>query len=284
MKNGREFSIKSVYRSFGGADSLERIGAGFLDKSGWSKDFVNSSNHSYSIVYVIDGEGEYVDHSGNRFALGPGTFFQRFPDVAHSNFINPEKPWHECFIDFGKVLFDAFSLARIIRPEYVVGDIGIDTELTAAVKDLVQKLENAGEDDLPLLVCSAAEITLGIFRKHIGGSADRRESEIVEEACRILGENLDRRINIEEFCESQHWGYESFRKIFVRQTGVSPGRYRVRRRIDAACQMLIGSGMNISEIASALGYLSPYEFSSQFKKFTGVSPKNFRSKKVKRRT
>lgn len=279
-KTAPGFGPKSIYRSFGGADSLERIGAGFMDKTGRKEDFVNSSSHSYSIVYVIEGEGEYIDRSGNRFALGPGSFFQRFPDVPHSNNISTGKPWKECFIDFGKELFNAFSLARIIRSEYVVGEIGLDPELVESIKELVLRLENAGEDDLPASVCFAAELTLGIFRRYIGESAGKKESLIVEKACRILGEELDKRISMEDFCAEQHWGYENFRKIFTKQMGISPGRYRVRRRIDAACQMLTDSDRTINEIASELGYVSPYEFSSQFKKFTGVAPKNFRAKKV----
>lgn len=282
-KNIADFEFKSVYRSFGGADSMERIGAGLMDKSGRREDFVKAASHAYSIVYVIEGEGEYIERSGNSFPIGPGSFFQRFPDMPHSNYINPLKPWKECFIDFGKELFNAFSLARIIRPEYVVGSIGSDPELVESVKELVLRLEKAGEDDLPSIVCSAAELTVGIFRKYIAETAGKKESLIVEKACRMLGEELEKRMNIEEFCASQHWGYESFRKIFTKQMGISPGRYRVRRRIDAACQMLTDSDLNVNEIASELGYLSAYEFSSQFKKFTGVSPKNFRSKKVSRR-
>ena len=269
-----------IYRSLGGAGSLERIGAGFLDKTGKKEDFVNSSNHSYSIVYVIEGEGEYIDRFGNRFVLGPGSFFQRLPDVPHSNYMNPEKCWKECFIDFGKELFNAFSLARIIRTEYTAGEIGLDLELVQSIEELTGRLEAAGEDDLPSIVCFAAELTFNIFKRYICRSQDIKESLIVEKACRVLGQNLEKRINIEELCSEQHWGYESFRKVFTKQMGISPGRYRVRRRIDTACQMLMDSGMNISEIAAELGYLSGYEFSSQFKKFTGVSPKNFRAKKI----
>lgn len=274
------FSPRSIYRSLGGTGSLERIGAGFIDKTGRKEDFVNSSNHSYSIVYVIEGEGEYLDTQGNRFILKPGSFFQRLPDVPHSNYINPDKPWRECFIDFGKELFNAFSLARIIRTEYTAGETGLDLELIQSIEELTGRLEAAGEDDLPSIVCSAAELTFNIFRRYICGSQDKKESLIVEKACRVLGQNLEKRINIGELCSEQHWGYESFRKAFTKQMGISPGRYRVRRRIDTACQMLMDSGKNISEIAAELGYLSGYEFSSQFKKFTGVSPKNFRAKKI----
>ena len=135
MKKGVwNFSPRSIYRSLGGADSLERIGAGFLDKTGKKEDFVNSSNHCYSIVYVIEGEGEYLDKQGSRFELKAGSFFQRLPDVPHSNYINSDKPWRECFIDFGKELFNAFSLSRIIRIEYLSGNIGLDLELILSIE------------------------------------------------------------------------------------------------------------------------------------------------------
>ncbi|MDD3119522.1 MAG: AraC family transcriptional regulator, partial [Victivallales bacterium] len=106
-----------------------------------------------------------------------------------------------------------------------------------------------------------------------GNSFDR----VLGTACERLGQHLDRRFDLAEFCRRQGWGYESFRKKFKAELGISPGQYRIRRRIDAAGEMLNRHDLSIREIAFRLGYRSPYEFSSQFKDCTGLSPLQFRN-------
>jgi AraC-like DNA-binding protein len=81
---------------------------------------------------------------------------------------------------------------------------------------------------------------------------------------------------LEKYCSQYGVGYENFRKRFRLKIGVSPGRYIINRRIDAACEMLRMSKTPISEIAFSLGYASPFEFSAQFKKTIGISPNHYR--------
>jgi AraC-like DNA-binding protein len=73
-------------------------------------------------------------------------------------------------------------------------------------------------------------------------------------------------------------GYESFRKEFRARMGVSPGDYRIRRRIDRARELLTSTTQSVKEIAYELGYPNPSVFSLQFKREVGRSPEHYRSR------
>jgi YesN/AraC family two-component response regulator len=54
--------------------------------------------------------------------------------------------------------------------------------------------------------------------------------------------------------------------------GISPISYVYELRIKKAKEMLKSDYSSIADIAQSLGYLSIYDFSKAFKKYTGVSP------------
>lgn len=76
-------------------------------------------------------------------------------------------------------------------------------------------------------------------------------------------------------------GYEKFRKTFKMVIGMSPGKYLIYQRVNKAQQLLIAHDeFNIAGIAEELGYKNIYQFSQQFKKYTGYSPTKFRKDHV----
>ena len=85
----------------------------------------------------------------------------------------------------------------------------------------------------------------------------------IEAACDMLSQNLDEEISLEELARSLQIGYETFRKVFKKQTGVSPARYRTRKKMEQACILLEG-GVPMKEIAGLVGYGDVYAFSSSF--------------------
>ena len=70
--------------------------------------------------------------------------------------------------------------------------------------------------------------------------------------------------------------YERFRKVFKERVGMSPGDYRIRRRVELACRLLVQERIPAKQVAYDLGYADEYCFSKQFRKFIGVSPDAFR--------
>ncbi len=66
--------------------------------------------------------------------------------------------------------------------------------------------------------------------------------------------------------------------LYKKSTGQNISDTITAVRIDAACQMLLHSGLSLKEISEKTGYTNQYYFSSCFKKKTGQSPSEYRSK------
>ena len=67
-----------------------------------------------------------------------------------------------------------------------------------------------------------------------------------------------------------------FIRQFAAYTGKTPGSYRLACRIDAACELLEGTDLPVSEIAHRLHFEDPLYFSRLFSKKRGVSPREYR--------
>jgi len=69
-----------------------------------------------------------------------------------------------------------------------------------------------------------------------------------------------------------------FIKLFKECTGESPHLFKTKIRIEKAKEMLMSDYSSLSDLAISLGYPSLYDFSRDFKKHTGASPSNFKSR------
>ncbi|MDA3960289.1 MAG: AraC family transcriptional regulator [Planctomycetota bacterium] len=264
----------SVYRSVGWGGDNDRIGAGFIDKSGVHRDFVDNISPALVIVAVLEGRGEFIDEHGRRTALEPGMVFQRTPGRVHSSLIDPASSWHECFIEVGARLNRGLFGARILRDDLYAWRCPLVDSLPERIQSLQTRLSEAAEPTLPRVTIDMLALVEQIqATASIQGDATE---QLVDEACRYLSDNFPEARNLQAFCTARELGYERFRKQFHRRVGVSPHRYRIRRRLDAACQYLYGSEHSIAAIAERLGYASPYEFSAQFRRHMGVPPSRFR--------
>lgn len=67
-----------------------------------------------------------------------------------------------------------------------------------------------------------------------------------------------------------------FSRLFADATGMSPHRYVIERRIQAAQKMLAGKQSSLAEIALRAGFGSQANFTRSFRKLTGFTPGQYR--------
>ncbi len=265
---------KMVFRSLGEGSAVERMGCGFMKKEGIRRDQVNTRFSSYALVYVIRGRGEYLDEDGEKWDLEAGSLFQRHPGRLHSTLLDPESAWRECFLDLGPVFYQALAAMRIIRPGESPGRIPPGSGVEEEFYRMMCSLEEAGERELPRCGMDILQLTASLLERADQG--EDPEWRMVEQSCRDFSDAIGRRIDLRAYCRKRGWGYESFRKAFARKMGMPPQQYIIRRRMDEACRLLRSGRLNVKDTATRLGYRSPYEFSAQFRRMTGWSPRDYR--------
>ncbi len=67
-----------------------------------------------------------------------------------------------------------------------------------------------------------------------------------------------------------------FRRLFKKAYGRSPRQAALKERMRQACELLVYSGLNVSEVAGKLGYANVHNFSRAFAKELGVAPGAYR--------
>jgi AraC-like DNA-binding protein len=83
-------------------------------------------------------------------------------------------------------------------------------------------------------------------------------------------------VDLHEVARQVGMTYDQFRKWFTHAVGISPGRYRSQRLMEAACRMLADTDLNQAWIAQELGFSDEYHFSRRFSQMMGQSPRQFR--------
>ena len=78
---------------------------------------------------------------------------------------------------------------------------------------------------------------------------DDRTRQLIKFACEFLCSDFREKKDIQEFCHTHGLGYENFRKKFAEIMGMPPNQYRMKRRHDTACALLMQRTLTIADIA-----------------------------------
>jgi len=266
------------YRTLGASVQGGLVGIGVIDKSRIIDDSVDRSADHYSALYVLRGSGTYSDTLGCRSRFQSGSVIQRLTDRLHSVRFDPGCAFVECFIALNRPLSASFMTMGLIEVRRPVVHPGLDLAIAQDLIATRERLRNASEFELPNVGAHLIELLLELLTRDRRAAPDDAHGKLVEEACLALSSSLDERPALAGIIDRSQLSYERFRKIFKARMRVSPGEYRIRRRIDRAREMLDRPELTIRDIAERLGYPNPYSFSTQFKHIVGISPQGFRTR------
>ncbi len=102
------------------------------------------------------------------------------------------------------------------------------------------------------------------------------KNEYIEAALRYMQEQIRRKLTLEDICLKVGLNDSYFIRLFRRHLGTAPMKYFMELKLNAACNMLENTEMNISQIAEYLGFSEEFYFSRAFKKYKGVAPSYYR--------
>jgi AraC-like DNA-binding protein len=105
-----------------------------------------------------------------------------------------------------------------------------------------------------------------------------KEINIIEPALKHIDKNVTHTLHINDLAELCNISVSAFYAIFKRVTQSSPAHYIIMRRLKLAQKLLTSSQLSIKEIALKTGYDDPFFFSKIFKKHSGSTPSDYRSR------
>lgn len=94
-----------------------------------------------------------------------------------------------------------------------------------------------------------------------------------------MHEHPEENMDIQTYASMCHLSKSRFIHLFTTFTGNSPHHYRLSLRVQRAKELLAYSSMSIAEVSTTVGFADPLYFSRIFRKYTDLSPTQYRRKK-----
>jgi AraC-like DNA-binding protein len=110
----------------------------------------------------------------------------------------------------------------------------------------------------------------------LGKSIRQQIPLILKDTMAYIQQNLHNRLDIKEICSQLNVNDIYLRRLFLKYIKVSPMKYILEQKLIWSANLLTTTSLSIKEVAYEIGYLDPFYFSNQFKKYFGKSPKQYR--------
>jgi len=245
-------------------------------------DYMRPTPH-FLLVLTLEGEADYIDSTGMKTILRPGTLIWAAPGVDQSYGPRKSVRWSELFVWFSGPVFDAWHVQGwpgnrtrqiSVRPlDYWV----------KRLRAIVDPGKAARQETHLGRLCQFQQF-LADALPFDDGSRETSESVVwKEKAARLLTSGNLNEPQLEEVASELNMSYSAFRKRFQQITGKTPGKFRTEEVIRQACKLLLETDESLAEVALKLGFHDAFHFSRRFKQSIGMGPKSFRQQHSTRR-
>ncbi|NMO94586.1 AraC family transcriptional regulator [Paenibacillus lemnae] len=280
-------------------NTLQVSGCHFDTKpSGWH--YPRHHHPLFELVCCLEGDVQHVIQR-DTITLKPGDWLLIRTGVRHESSNSANKPYRYFNIHFD---LDDLNIRRILSLQsyrVVRADQAENTRLPACIKELSAIISRSqppapGDDEQKLnfedqiLLQSTTLLILHEVLHLLKHAPDKEATPSTDPAGALSAANLahtieerltqqiDERVLIAETARDLSISRSQCTRLFSKVYGLSPRQYISRYKLNAAKEMLSTSNLTVTEIADRLGFRSPSHFSRQYRRWTGQSPTEYRSK------
>ncbi len=177
-----------------------------------------------------------------------------------------------------------------IHPSLVPADLGTALEpfrgplpLSKRVNDLMEYGLNLPASQLKLADDLLHTVALAILRAVLFDSAHaqqlRREPIAVGRAKLYIDAHLETPLTLSKIASAANVSAQHLTRLFQRHLGTTPTKYLWTQRTERGVQLLLDTGLSVSEIAERVGFASAFHFSRLVKTAHGASPRVLRQRR-----
>lgn len=233
----------------------------------------------FCLVLILEGQGELISRQ-QTYPLEPEAMLCLFPQEAHEYYAVGDQPIRQAWI--------AFEGPQAYRMLEKIGLKPCKPAVSRALNDKVMELFGrlmeladgcAGKNaDLSRII--VFHMLFEELSRSMSASALARvcsDSWLLQGKEYIEAHYLER-ITVESIADYVKVDRAHFTRKFHQEFGITPAKYLQELRIREARRLLERTDLNLSSIAQSIGYTDMFTFSKAFKKLTGLSPREYRSR------
>ena len=252
-------------------------------------------HHYMEFVAVIKGRQQYAVGE-HKYTLHGGEVFLTFPNEAHGNAGWPQEicefVWFQ--IDCAP---DGFLGLSHPYSDYLYKQLCEYRErITSVSQEDLQKLRKAfyllSEEDMHSHLLGHSlflEFVVGNFTGKRGKGVESTGAEVhgveiterntaISAALSYMHAHLTENPSLERIADYCGLSASRFNEAFKEQMGITPHAYITNLKIDTAKILLKNPEISVTDVAMQLNFSSGNHFSSVFKRYTGITPSQYRGK------
>ncbi len=252
--------------------------------------------------FRYSGSSEVGEEGGERDAIDPMTFgvliqpsglkkVEYFPAAQHEQSVTLL-----CEPSFLEDIISGTSLALPTQiKQFLYGKsndmyhcaVRMRPEMSNAVKTLFEmeytgKLRQLQIEAKALdLICHTLDQLSDMWggEEQDGLSLRRKDLERIADICEILDKNLVDAPTIPDLARALSWNETQLMRTFRQAVGITVHNYLHRARMERAYEILSSTEMSITQVAMEVGYEYASNFTTAFRRYFKLTPKQIRSQK-----
>ena len=230
--------------------------------SGWNR---------YNFEYVLSGKG-YIETKDRVYAVQKGDLYFLNKYQQHIYYADKNDPYDKYFLVVEGKLVDKFLEAHDITESVIVVHKDVADVFRQAFR-VISAADKTGDETYNAMTGIVLKLVQAVREP------DYRPVPREEHPAKIIKSYIDynvyEKLTLSDIAKTAHLSVSQTERVFKAKYGISPVKYVIEKKLEAAASLFITSFFNVSEVSTRLGFSDVKYFSRLFKAKFGKPPSEF---------
>jgi len=217
----------------------------------------------FQVAFMLEGE-MYITEEDREYIIRPGDILFFRSGLTHYGHKKSTSP-----VSFYWVMYETNIESYRGFPSFA------HIEDTLLINQLFKQLLHFSSYSI-VETNAALVLLLNELKRTLGRKYSQHRS-VVDNICRWVDINLQKDINVSKVAEKFNFNKDYISKIVKREKGMGIKEYILSQRINRAKQLLLNTHLSVKQITKECGFFDYTQFLKMFKRYEGVTPKEYRN-------